>query len=355
MAQRIKLRLEAFTPSIPGRAKLVINGWEGDDSNLKFAIQRNQDHFYLGANAEWSASMVSHVVANLVEDGDNYVINLNSDILDPLLKLMDASYKLHLMDDSGNKADGIFLKGQNLFSSEALGSTPNSAVIVETAPTPVEVEPEPVIEEIVPEPIIEPIVDEIVEQTPVNEPVPPPAPQKSNTLKIILFIIGGLVGLGAILATVLYFMGFFKDMMSNPPEEPVAPAEEVAEVAEPQGASIGEACSVDALKANTNELEFVKTCIKSSPSSNDLLAVIENAKANNLCTVAQRIYAYKAQSGDKLITSAYAKEFDPASNVAGGCFAADAETAIYWYEQLLATDPQNAEVKARLDALKTAP
>lgn len=35
-----------------------------------------------------------------------------------------------------------------------------------------------------------------------------------------------------------------------------------------------------------------------------------------------------------------------------GCFNADKETAIYWYETALDADPNNAEAKARLQELK---
>ena len=52
------------------------------------------------------------------------------------------------------------------------------------------------------------------------------------------------------------------------------------------------------------------------------------------------------------IALAYAREFDPATFVAGCLTAADKETAIYWYELVLSKEPENAEVKARIEALR---
>jgi hypothetical protein len=42
-----------------------------------------------------------------------------------------------------------------------------------------------------------------------------------------------------------------------------------------------------------NAMEFVKGCLRSQPSSAQLLDVIAKAKADKKCDVAQRLYAYK--------------------------------------------------------------
>jgi hypothetical protein len=43
-----------------------------------------------------------------------------------------------------------------------------------------------------------------------------------------------------------------------------------------------------------NAMEFVKGCLRSQPSSAQLLDVIAKAKADKKCDVAQRLYAYSA-------------------------------------------------------------
>ena len=66
-------------------------------------------------------------------------------------------------------------------------------------------------------------------------------------------------------------------------------------------------------------------------------ATIEQAKQNNQCDIAQRLYAYKAQSGDVDIALNYARRIRSRNRVSTGCFGADKETAIYWYEAVLIT------------------
>lgn len=88
------------------------------------------------------------------------------------------------------------------------------------------------------------------------------------------------------------------------------------------------------------------------------MAVIEAAKQAERCNIVQRLYAHKAQSGDTKIAFAYAREYDPESFKDGGCIkSADAETAAYWYEIVVANDPSNAAAKQRLEQLsaKSAP
>ena len=67
----------------------------------------------------------------------------------------------------------------------------------------------------------------------------------------------------------------------------------------------------------------------------------------------QRLYAFTAQSGNATVAVAYAAEYDPKSFKAESCIkSADKETAQYWYEQALVADPNNAQARERLEALK---
>ena len=99
-------------------------------------------------------------------------------------------------------------------------------------------------------------------------------------------------------------------------------------------------------------MPFIQTCLKTNPDTAKVLAVIELAKTAKRCDVAQRIYAFKGQGGDVVIALAYAKEFDPKFFVAGCFAAADKNTALYWYELVLARDPNHTEAKERAEALK---
>ncbi len=101
------------------------------------------------------------------------------------------------------------------------------------------------------------------------------------------------------------------------------------------------------------ELAFVQSCIQKAPGSAALLEVINVAKANNNCNVAQRLYANRAQSGDILIATAYAHEYDPKFHQPSECFKApDNATAAYWYETILGFDATNADAKQRYEELK---
>lgn len=337
MSQVINLRLEPLNPPIPGMAKLMIKGWTGERASLQFTIQRNQDHYFLDNAGEWGAGMVSHAVTQLDQEGESHVLIFKANILDPLLKLTSASFRLTLSQSDGKKSAGTIMMPNNLLGSEAAGSTPTSAVVVESAKEPVQSAPvqEPKIPEIIPEPTHVP--------PPTNMNPPPTVARKSRGLLLSLLGLGlALMIAGSIASYFLFFVSKLGEP-ETPPAEP--PANEMS-------ASVSAACSLEAAKAAANEIDFVKSCIKSSPSTQDLIQVINEAKANNLCTVAQRIYAYKSQSGDKAVALAYAKEFDPASNIPGGCFTSDAETALYWYESVLAGDPENSEAKARAVELK---
>lgn len=118
---------------------------------------------------------------------------------------------------------------------------------------------------------------------------------------------------------------------------------------EPVSANSG--CALASM-GTVDELQFVQSCLQETQDSNTLLAVIQHAKANNHCGIAQRLYANRAQSGDNQIALAYAQEYDPQFYKDNTCFkAADTETALYWYETVLISDPNNAQAMQRAEEL----
>jgi type IV secretory pathway VirB10-like protein len=131
-----------------------------------------------------------------------------------------------------------------------------------------------------------------------------------------------------------------------PPPEPAPVAAVVAPPPPPA------ACSSEALAATKDDLSFIQACLRTTPDTEKVLAVIESAKTAKRCDVAHRLYAFKGQAGDVVIALAYAKEFDPKSFTAGCVTAADKNTALYWYDLVLARDANHAEAKERAEALR---
>jgi hypothetical protein len=99
-------------------------------------------------------------------------------------------------------------------------------------------------------------------------------------------------------------------------------------------------------------LSFIQACLKTTPDTAKVLAVIETAKTAKRCEIVQRLYAFKGQAGDMVIALAYAKEFDPKFFTAGCVTAADKNTALYWYDLVLSRDANHAEAKERAEALR---
>ena len=205
--------------------------------------------------------------------------------------------------------------------------------------TPERVEPVIVEPEITEPEIVEP-KDEITDPEPDEAavlPAPEPEPAKKKGLNP-LFIVLPILALLAILAAGAWFF-----MKSNAMSAP--------EIVEDSAASIDMSCSIAGLSSQS-ELSFVQNCIQQDMSSEQLLAVINGAKEAEQCGVAQRLYANRAQSGDVLIALAYAKEYDPEFHQPNACFTEpDNDTASYWYETVLAVEPDNQQAQQRLGAL----
>lgn len=140
-----------------------------------------------------------------------------------------------------------------------------------------------------------------------------------------------------------------ENTMSQPtiPEPQVAPVQQ--EVKPTATVNLPAAC---VLNPGVDELSFIQGCLKSEPNTDQILEVIQQAKAAKACGIAQRLYANKAQGGNARIAFAYAREYDRQFVQEGGCFSVDSDNAIYWYETGLGLDPNNAEARARLEELK---
>jgi len=360
----LKLELRSENPIRPGFARLVIHNWAGNTDNVTLSVQRNQDQCFLDSDRAWIGSEVRHILPTLREDGESCSVALGPDIVDPLLASRENAYLLRLSDGGESDQGGLVIAG-DVISSLAGGSN-----VIPNRLQPLAALDEP--------PVVASIPQPVVATPPTIDPPPPVPPVKKSSLTWLWLLLVALAIIGLIGAWLLLrpSAGVTSPAADAPaattapikPAEPAAPATSapVAPAPSASGAPATSAalatpapsvtasaapCAPDTMKT-TGELDFVKGCLQSQPNSAQVLTIISQAKEQKHCDVAQRLYAYKAQSGDTAIALKYAHEYDPLTAVKGGCFAADTETAVYWYETVINQDAHNAEAKTRLSALK---
>ncbi|MDO9617515.1 MAG: hypothetical protein Q7J43_07505 [Pseudomonas sp.] len=340
----LRIELKAAQSGQPGHGELTIHGWAQDTDGLELTVQRNQDGRYLAANGQWDSNPVWHPLDSLSLNDEVLNGEVGPWLIDPLMQDPQMAYMLQLRNTDGSDKGVVRIIGA-ILSSMAAGNSLNdekraqrpAQVVVPPTPEP-EPEPQPL-----PEP--EPEPELTLELEPEPEPIipeprqPAVAPEKNGSkLWLILLIVVLLVALAA---AAWWFFLRTPDATSS--------------ANSPASASSSNAlpCGPEALSEGKDDLVFIQTCLKSSPSSEQVLTVVNAAKEAKRCGVVQRIYAHKAQAGDAAVAFAYAREYDPQHFKSGGCIeAADAETAAYWYEIAVNNDPANQEASQRLEALR---
>lgn len=326
----------------PGFATLVLTGWEPESIEIgaraEVCVQRNQDQRYLGEGRQWTASQTWHQVSLSDEPtAESVMLSLEPVVVDPLVENPQMTYQIQIRIGSEQGVGVIRIRG-GVLSSHAAGQTASPVAHVSQA-------------------AVEPLTPESapLELAPAPEPVVAIENKKSNLPLIALLILLLLVGVGWFASMQLKTEPVTVAVVAEAPAAapaaapvvatPLAPAAPPTPVEPP-------ACSAEAMAKVKDDLMYIQSCLKTNPDSVQVLAVIDAAKKSNRCDLAQRLYAFKGQSGDIPVALAYAKEFDPAS-FAAGCFkAADKETAIYWYEVVVSKDANHAEAKSRLEALR---
>lgn len=339
----LRIELKAAPSGQPGHGELTIHGWAQDTDGLELTVQRNQDGRYLAANGQWDSNPVWHPLDSLSLNDEVLNGEVGPWLIDPLMQDPQMAYMLQLRNGDGSDKGVVRIIGA-ILSSMAAGNSLNddkraqrpaqvvapAAAAPEPAPQPLP-EPEPELTlALEPEPEPEPIIAELRQPASASE-------KKGSKLWLILLIVALLAALAA--AAWWFFL--------RTPDT-------AASASSPAPASSANAapCSPAALGEGKDDLLFIQACLKSSPSSEQILTVINAAKEAKRCGVMQRIYAHKAQSGDAAVAFAYAREYDPEHFKSGGCIdAADAETAAYWYEIAVNNDPANQEARQRLEAL----
>ena len=366
----MKKTLPELKPALnqtPGYGLLTLQGWETPeasfDYNYEVCVQRNQDSRFLGADNQWTATQTWHQVDASESQNEFVALTLGPNIVDPLVENPQMTYLLQARYGT-ELAQGVMRIREGVLSSHALGQTGEA---VSRVAKPVQaVPPAAATETATPE------HSPVAAQTAVADSADQPKSKSSQTLLIvavvlILLLIAAYFGWrwyqgqqATPVATTAPSSTSAPDAVTTPPAAAPTTTAPVTTVA-PTQAPVSAAppapqepapCSSEALSATKDDLPFIQTCLKTNPDTAKVLAVIELAKTAKRCDVAQRIYAFKGQGGDVVIALAYAKEFDPKFFVAGCFAAADKNTAVYWYELVLARDPNHTEAKERAEALK---
>ncbi len=332
--KKIRPELKPAASGRPGVGILVLTNWERDSlefgAGAALCVQRNQDHRYLGEHGQWTATQTWHQVSLSEEHVDtSVVLAVDARLVDPLVENPQMTYQLQVRIGS-EEAIGVLRIREGVLSSRAAGQSADPVAHVAD------------MQRMAPADHAVSSVAEFVE--PAHEPVIE-SKQKQSKTGLWVALIAGLV-----LVVAGYFAWKYFGSAAQPVATSTAP---IAAITTPPAAPAEPApCSKEALAASKDDLLFIQTCLKTNPDSNQVLTVIATAKDAKRCDVVQRLYAFKGQSGDAKVALAYAREFDPATFVAGCLSAADKETAIYWYELVLSKEPDNTDVKTRLEALR---
>ena len=337
-------------PVAPGQAELEFEPWEDEAAGVELCIQRSEGDPYLDPDSRsWTSDQRWIALQGArVEDG-KLRIHVQPNFVDTLLDgVSGRRLRAHVRVAGGaQKRFGVHLDPLVLHSSAA-GAAPagttSTSTIVDAGP---------------PSAAQEPKLEPAAEQSTTASQAPPQAPAQANPapqepdagkpsrLPMLL----GLLALLVVLAIAAYFFLLKKPagVDAPPPAESGEPAETPAEpTAQAEPSAL--ACSAAAL-AEADAMSFVQACVREMQDSAQLLGVIQAARDQGKCEIAQRLYANRANSGDNVIAMAYAQEYDPAASSSNACFTPEAATARYWYETVLEREPEHAEARARLDAL----
>lgn len=321
-------------PAEPGYAQLMVRlrGQDALLSTLNFTLCNNEQYF-LQPNGSWSPAPHMFTVTGGYPFEKGSAFRIGPDLLDPLLASASQVQIQGQLASGESRSTTLQLVRDALFSSDARGQTAHyggSSVV--DAPT---ATPEPAL---VTEPEPEPAPPESIRAPTTSRP-------KRNT-SLIPIIVGILLVLLIAAGALWWFMGRGN---ATPPAAEKQP-EPQATTANAQTSS--SECSPANL-ASQNELDFVQNCVQQKLDSDKLLTIIQAAKDAKKCGVAQRLYAHSAQAGDTKIALAYAGEYDPQDHKSSECFKVpDVDTAAYWYDTVLQTDPENQKAKQRLAELR---
>ena len=330
-------KIIACQPAEPGTAQLMVRlrGETAILPDLTFVLCNNEQN-YLQPDGSWSSAQHWFTVNGGYALASGSGFRISPTLLDPLLENA-SQVKIQIKLASGEMRNTTLqLVRDELLSSKAIGATGNySGSSILTAP---EIESAPAIG--TEPPLAEPETLAPVIHTEVRQQ------QKSAPSRLPL--IGAAILILALIAGALWwFLG--RDNVKD--VAPAVQAQQETSVPAPEQPATPAGCSAEGLNT-LSELEFVQSCVQEKLDSDKLLAIIQSAKEAKKCGVAQRLYANRAQGGDTKIALIYAGEYDPKSHQASECFKEpDKDTAAYWYETVLQSEPDNTTAKQRLEEL----
>ncbi|MCG2596453.1 hypothetical protein [Achromobacter insuavis] len=312
----------------PGYAELQVEGWNGDASDVEISIRRNASPAHLDAQGKWGGEQQWLRFGNGLAREDRLVIEVGPAIVDAVLEARrNASFLIEVRRPGGAAARyPVRQIPPEVTPSSAAGEAPAQASIVEVAP-----------KASVPPPVEDPIAVPGEARADAGRGAAPPRARPMGA------IIGGVLALLVAAGGAAWFF-LMRGEAGEPPAKPAAQA--VAPAPEPAAV----ACSKESM-ASAAEMTFVQDCVRDVKDSAAMLAIIQAAREAGKCSIAQRLYANRAQGGDVRIALAYAQEYDPATYKENACFKADGATAAYWYQAVLEKDKDNAQAQARLKDL----
>lgn len=308
---KFSVSLEPRSLSTPGLVQVRMQGWHADTVNLEFSVQLYQDKTYFdGRHNSWSSEEYWFKIATLKQEGSALIASIDADLLEPLLGNITATYIFKVRNASGDEQRSRLKMDINLLPSNSADAAAEQDAYE---------------------------ADDYTYDSPQQSAQDLSTAQtgaaKSKKLMfgvLALVVIAVLVG------------GLLSSKNDNTRLGALV-----------SGADTGP-CSLAQMKRQ-EEQAFIQHCLADLDVHNDsqaVLAVINTAKSNNHCGIAQRLYSHRAHAGDAVIALAYAQEYDPQFERGDTCFPeADSEAALYWYETVLEIDPSNSQAEQRFQEL----
>ncbi|MFB5643041.1 hypothetical protein ACEZEZ_14825 [Kluyvera ascorbata] len=326
-------KIIACQSAVPGTAQLMVR-LRGDNAllpELNFTLCNNEQN-YLQPDGNWSPAPHTFIVNGGYALANGSGFRIGPTLLDPLLATA-SQVQIQITLASGEqRSTTLQLVRDELFSSDARGETSNysGSSMLQT--------PEP---SSVPAAIVEP--DTVAPELHAEE-----RSQRKSSPSRLPLIGTSVLALVVIAGALWWFLGRDK----TPDVVPAAQAQQETPVtAPPPEKTAQNGCTTESLNS-LNELDFVQSCVQEKLDSDKLLAIVQAAKDAKKCGVAQRLYANRAQGGDTKVAIVYASEYDPKYHQPSECFKEpDKDTAAYWYETVLQTEPNNQTAKQRLEEL----
>ena len=328
----VKVDVHADERAGPGWAHLRVYGLVSSSTQavgeMQFSLQRNQDNRYLAERGQWSPSEVWHRSQSVSETDDGLALLMGPELVDELLTDPRAVYRIHLRLGAQSWT-GVMRMARGVYPSGAAGRVPDASRQAQASVLTPTVASQDVAQE---------VVQEVVKEEAVSEPsrIEPPADQLARRKRIPILL---LLLLLAVLGGVIWYLVWTQQASQAPASQSVSGA-------------AGEPCSPQAMRAATDDLLFLQSCVQTKPDTKAVMAVIAAGKQAGRCDLIQRLYAHQSQAGNVEVTLAYAREFDP-QTFSGGCFKeSDPATALYWYDAALKLEPDRDDVVARVKALE---